>query len=55
MHKLPFEVKLTDEIYKIITNCPKLAWSGSKECLTHCPLAVVCCEYWIGEKPIEKD
>lgn len=44
-----FNVKLTDEILKIITKCPSLEKKTCQDCLDYCPLARVCYTYWTGE------
>lgn len=39
-------IQLTDEIRKVITNCPSLFSSYSDTCEKFCPLCQVCRDYW---------
>lgn len=43
------DILLTDEIHKIITECPSLEEHYSNNnCEKYCPLAKVCQDYWTG-------
>lgn len=44
-------IQLTNEILKIIKDCPVQSYSSSDDCcLKKCVLAEVCYKYWIGEE-----
>lgn len=42
-------ITLTDEIEKVITNCPYIVESKPHDCFAHCPLCEVCYHYYVGE------
>lgn len=40
---------ITDEILKVIINCPYYDKQAPEDCENHCPLIGVCVEYWTGD------
>lgn len=43
------KITITDEIEKVITNCPYYDKQTPEDCENHCPLIGVCVEYWTGD------
>lgn len=47
--QMPTYIPMTDEIYTIVTQCPRLYEDNTtEECQLHCPLWRVCQDYWGG-------
>lgn len=46
--EFPDHINFTDEIYKVVTRCPKLADCYGDACQENCPLWRICMDYWNG-------
>lgn len=49
------KIIITDEIEKVLTNCPYRSTENPEDCENHCPLIGVCMEYWTGDDSANRE